>query len=146
MSIREAGDIPAATIGKGHPRTQKKRMAYLQKNIIFTSDKCINTQYTCHNSGLQIMIKTIDHKGLQLFFENGNGARLPPGYLTRIAMILDMLDTVTAEDDIKELGMGVHRLTGDRAGFWSVKVSPNYRIIFRLYKGDIFDIDYVDYH
>lgn len=61
-------------------------------------------------------------------------------------MILDMLDTVTAEDDIKELGMGVHRLTGDRAGFWSVKVSPNYRIIFRLYKGDIFDIDYVDYH
>jgi proteic killer suppression protein len=92
------------------------------------------------------MIQTITHKGLRLFFEKGNGSRLPSEYLTKIGLILDALDAVTSEDDIKALGGGIHRLTGNYAGFWSIKVSPNYRIVFRYSKGDIFDVDYIDYH
>ena len=30
--------------------------------------------------------------------------------------------------------------------FWSVSVSRNWRVIFRLEQGDIYDIDFVDYH
>lgn len=52
--------------------------------------------------------------------------------------------TLAFEDDIKALGGGIHRLAGNYAGFWSIKVSPNYRIIFRYDKGDIFDVDYID--
>jgi proteic killer suppression protein len=37
-------------------------------------------------------------------------------------------------------------LTGGLKDFWSIKVSPNYRIIFRFEDGDIFDVDYLDYH
>jgi proteic killer suppression protein len=92
------------------------------------------------------MIQTIIHKGLRLFFEKGNGSKLPAGYLTKIALILDALDAVATEDDIKALGGGIHRLTGSYAGFWSIKVSPNCRIVFRCEKGDIYDVDYVDYH
>jgi proteic killer suppression protein len=92
------------------------------------------------------MIQTINHKGLRLFFEKGNGSKLPAEYLSRIALILDALDAVSSEDDIKALGGGIHRLAGNYAGFWSIKVSPNYRIIFRYVKGDIYDVDYVDYH
>jgi proteic killer suppression protein len=92
------------------------------------------------------MIQTINHKGLRLFFEKGSGSKLPADYLSRITLILDALDAVASEDDIKALGGGIHRLTGNYAGFWSIKVSPNYRIIFRYVKGDIYDIDYVDYH
>jgi len=50
------------------------------------------------------------------------------------------------ENDIKALGGGIHMLTSDYVGFWSIKVSPNYRIIFRYNKGEVFDVDYVDYH
>ena len=92
------------------------------------------------------MIQTITHKGLRLFFEKGSGSKLPTEYLKKIALILDALDAVSSEEDIKALGAGIHRLTGNYAGFWSIKVSPSYRIIFRYAKGDIFDIDYVDYH
>lgn len=92
------------------------------------------------------MIQSITHKGLRLFFEKGNGSKLPTEYLTKISWILDALDAVTSEDDIKQLGLGAHKLTGNMAGFWSIKVSPNYRIIFRLQKDDICDVDYLDYH
>jgi len=37
-------------------------------------------------------------------------------------------------------------MKGDLRGFWSVKVSGNWRIIFRFENGDAFDVDYVDYH
>jgi len=92
------------------------------------------------------MIQPITHKGLRLFLEKGNGSKLPNEYLTKIALILDALDALASEDDVKALGGGIHRLTGNYAGFWSIKVSPNYRIVFRCSKGDIFDIDYVDYY
>jgi proteic killer suppression protein len=31
-------------------------------------------------------------------------------------------------------------------GFWSVRVSGNWRVIFRFEKGDALDVDYIDYH
>ncbi|NII26276.1 plasmid maintenance system killer [Pseudoflavitalea sp. X16] len=92
------------------------------------------------------MIQSINHKGLRLFYEKGNGSKLPAEYLMKIAWVLDALDAVTSEDDIKQLGSGIHKLTGNMAGFWSIKISPNYRIVFRLQKGDIYDVDYLDYH
>ena len=78
--------------------------------------------------------------------KKGNGSKLPTEYLAKIALILDALDALSSEDDIKALGGGIHLLTGDYTGFWSIKISPNYRIIFRYTNGDEFDVDYVDYH
>jgi proteic killer suppression protein len=92
------------------------------------------------------MIKSIQHKGLRLFYEKGNGSKLPAEFLSRIVLILDALDAVTSEEDIKRVGLGVHKLTGNLSQFWSVKVTANYRIIFRFKGGDIYDVDYIDYH
>jgi proteic killer suppression protein len=52
------------------------------------------------------MIQTITHKGLRLYFEKGNGSKLPAEHLTKIALILDALDAIASEDDIKSLGAG----------------------------------------
>ena len=41
---------------------------------------------------------------------------------------------------------GIHKLTGDLAEFWAATVTPNYRIIFRFEAGDVYDVDYTDYH
>ncbi|TFF37283.1 type II toxin-antitoxin system RelE/ParE family toxin [Mucilaginibacter psychrotolerans] len=92
------------------------------------------------------MIETIRSKALKLYYEDGNGAKLPHDQLSKIARILTALDAVTSDDDIKQLGLGIHKLTGNMKDFWSIKVSANYRIVFRFEDGDIFDVDYVDYH
>jgi toxin HigB-1 len=43
-------------------------------------------------------------------------------------------------------GFRLHALRGEFAGYWSVTVRANWRIIFRFEKGDATDVDLVDYH
>lgn len=92
------------------------------------------------------MIESFRHKGLQQFYEEGNGSKLPAQYLRKINRIFDQLEAVTTVSDIQQMGSGIHKLTGDMAEFWSIKVSANYRITFRFDNGEIHDIDYIDYH
>lgn len=81
-----------------------------------------------------------------MYYEEGNGAKLPYDQLNKIARMLDALDAVSSDEDIRALGAGIHKLTGDMREFWSIKISANYRIIFRLEAGNIHDVDYQDYH
>jgi proteic killer suppression protein len=37
-------------------------------------------------------------------------------------------------------------LKGDLAGYWSLTVTGNWRLIFRFEDGDAFDLDLLDYH
>ena len=37
-------------------------------------------------------------------------------------------------------------LPGDRRGQWSVRVSGNWRIVFRFVEGEAVDVDLIDYH
>lgn len=92
------------------------------------------------------MIVNIKHKGLRRFYERADGSGLPAPYLRKINRILDQLDAVTSETDILQMGSGIHALSGDRFGFWALHISGNYRIIFRFTDGDIYDVDYLDYH
>jgi addiction module HigA family antidote len=43
-------------------------------------------------------------------------------------------------------GARLHPLSGERAGQWSVKVSGNWRIVFRFEGREAVDVDLVDYH
>jgi toxin HigB-1 len=43
-------------------------------------------------------------------------------------------------------GWRLHPLRGDLAGYWSITVSGNWRIIFRFAEGDATDVDLLDYH
>jgi proteic killer suppression protein len=47
---------------------------------------------------------------------------------------------------MNKLGFRLHPLSGDLAGFWSVTVSGNWRIIFRFDAGNAYDVDFLDYH
>ena len=92
------------------------------------------------------MIINFRHKGLQQYYEEGNGSKLPAPYLRKINRVLDQLDAITSVSDIQQMGWGIHKLTGDMADFWSITVTTNYRIIFRFDDGYIHDVDYIDYH
>jgi proteic killer suppression protein len=43
-------------------------------------------------------------------------------------------------------GWRIHQLRGDRAGTWSISVSGNWRITFRIEGGEIKELDLEDYH
>lgn len=40
----------------------------------------------------------------------------------------------------------LERLTGDRAGQWSLRVNDQFRICFRWSGADAYDVEIVDYH
>jgi proteic killer suppression protein len=42
--------------------------------------------------------------------------------------------------------IGLHKLKGDRAGYWAVRVNGPWRIVFRFRTGDAYDVEIVDYH
>lgn len=39
-----------------------------------------------------------------------------------------------------------HQLTGDRKGVWSLHVTRNWRLTFKVKDSEIVDVDYEDYH
>jgi proteic killer suppression protein len=92
------------------------------------------------------MIQSITHKGLRLLFERNDASKLPAEFVPKIRRLLDRLDALAGIEDVMSLGMGIPRLSGDRKEFWSVKISLNYRIIFRFEDGHVYEVDYLDYH
>lgn len=62
-----------------------------------------------------------------------------------------MLVFIDAASGLNELAIppnyGLHPLTGDRAGTWSMTVTRNWRLTFSLNEeGAIIDLDLEDYH
>ena len=61
--------------------------------------------------------------------------------------MLAALDQATVPDDTcVKPGWKLHQLTGDLAGFWSLRVTGNQRLIFRFDGGDAYDVNLLDYH
>jgi proteic killer suppression protein len=94
------------------------------------------------------MIISFRHKGLERFWTHNDRKKLPSDQIGKIDRILDLLDEI--EELPKDLmafpGLAGYLLKGDLAGFWSVKVTGNYRIIFRFDGKNVSEIDYIDYH
>ncbi len=40
----------------------------------------------------------------------------------------------------------LQKLSGDRAGQWSIRINDRWRICFRWSEGDAYDVEIVDYH
>ncbi len=78
--------------------------------------------------------------------ERGDARRIPAEYRETVGDILARLNAAVRSDDMDLPGFRLHRLKGDRAGFWAVTVRANWRIVFRFEGDDAVDVDYVDYH
>lgn len=93
------------------------------------------------------MIRSFRHKGLRRLYGDGDGRDLKQDQVARIRRVLAIIEASSRVDDVGQLpGMRLHGLKGDLAGFWSVSISGNWRIIFRFENGDAYDLDLVDYH
>ena len=92
------------------------------------------------------MIQKFKHKDLKQLFDSGSSAGINPRHISRLRQILALLETAETLDDMNLPGLNLHELKGKRKGTWSVKVSGNWRVTFKLKKGDVFDVNYEDYH
>ena len=72
---------------------------------------------------------------------------VPPVVAKRALSKLFLIDTVTRIEDLRvPPGNRLHRLSGDRAGQWSISVNDQWRICFVWRDGDAYDVEFVDYH
>jgi proteic killer suppression protein len=92
------------------------------------------------------MIQSFRHRGLERFFEESDTRRIPQQFEGRLRRILARLQSAEEIRDMDAPGLFLHPLHGALIGFWSVRVSGNWRVIFRFDEGNIFDVDLVDYH
>ena len=92
------------------------------------------------------MIKSFRHKGLELFFRTGKKSGIQPHQAERLRLTLGAIDDASGPQDLSAPRLGLHQLSGNLAGFWAVKVSGNWRVIFRFDGEDVVAVDYLDYH
>lgn len=92
------------------------------------------------------MIRRFKHKGLERFFLQGSKAGITTSHALRLRLILSRLQASIAPRDMDLPGLYLHRLKGQDAGTWSVRVSGNWRVTFRFEGPDVVDVNYEDYH
>ena len=89
------------------------------------------------------------HRGLRRFIERDNASGLSPAVVEKLRNIVTFLQEIEDAQELRDIpSWKAHQLTGDRKGTWSLTVTRNWRITFRIDQGEgeIFDLNYEDYH
>ena len=92
-------------------------------------------------------IRSARHRGLKRLIEDDDDREIRRDLVKRVRRILTALQSA---QDIEGLqgppGWRIHRLSGDRAGTWSISASGNWRITFNVEGETVTDLDLEDYH
>jgi toxin HigB-1 len=94
-------------------------------------------------------IRNVVHRGLKRFIQNNDASGLAPAVVERVRNILTFLQEMEDVQEIRDIpSWKVHQLTGNRKRTWSLIITRNWRITFRIdqSRGEILDLDYEDYH
>ena len=92
------------------------------------------------------MIKSFNHKGLEKFYESGSTKGIQANHAKELRMQLSSLDTAQSINDMDIPGYRLHQLTGNRRGIWTISVNANWRLTFEFEEGNIYILNYEDYH
>ena len=94
-------------------------------------------------------IRNVVHKGLRRFIEDDDATGLQAAVVPKVRRIVTFLQDMEREDELRTVpSWKAHQLTGDRKGTWSLFVTKNWRITFRIDQTEIeiIDLDYEDSH
>ena len=95
------------------------------------------------------MIKKFRHKGLKRFFDYPrytDTRGISPDISDRLIVILDALHTIERAEEMDITGLYFHGLKGQRRGEYSVRVTGNWRVTWRMDGNDVVDVNLEDYH
>jgi proteic killer suppression protein len=96
-----------------------------------------------------VKIRNVIHKGLRRLIEDDDGSGLPAAVAPKVGRIVSFLQDMGEESELRTVpAWKAHQLTGDRKATWSLFVTRNWRITFRIDQTEIeiIDLDYEDYH
>jgi proteic killer suppression protein len=94
-------------------------------------------------------IRNVHHRGLRRFIERNDASGLSPSVVEKVRNIVTFLQEMGAALELHDIpSWKAHQLTGDRKGTWSLAVTGNWRITFRIDQSEeeIFNLDFEDYH
>jgi toxin HigB-1 len=94
-------------------------------------------------------IRNVIHRGLRRFIERDDASGLAPAVVEKVRNMVTFLQEMEDARELRDVpSWRVHQLTGDRKGTWSLTVTRNWRLTFRIDRtaGEILDLDYEDYH
>lgn len=104
--------------------------------------KCKATGYT-----QSLKIRNFLHRGLRRLYTEDSGRGFSPDAAERLRRMLTVLQDMRDPENLNQFPLWrVHQLSGDRAGTWSLRVTRNWRLTFRIENGEIQDVNYEDYH
>jgi proteic killer suppression protein len=93
------------------------------------------------------MIKTFADRETRQIYVSGKTKRLPPELVRRAIRRLEYLDLAKTINDLKVPPSNrLQALKGDREGQYSISVNDQWRICFRFFDGDAYDVEITDYH
>jgi len=93
------------------------------------------------------MIRSFRDRETEKVFARERSRRLPPNVQRRAHRKLLLLDAAEALDDLRvPPGNRLERLSGDRAGQYSIRVNDQWRVCFRWGRGNADDVEITDYH
>ena len=94
-------------------------------------------------------IRNIAHKGLRRLYEEDSRKGLPADAVDKLGKMLAFLQDMEDADELRAVPTWkAHVLTGGRKGTWSLHVTRNWRLTFRIdeQENELVDLDYEDYH
>ena len=94
-------------------------------------------------------IRNVIHKGLRRFIEDDDASGLQPAVVIKVQRIVSFIQDMEREEELRTVpSWKAHMLTGDQKGTWSLLVTKNWRMTFRIDRDEIeiVDLDYEDYH
>lgn len=94
-------------------------------------------------------IRNVLHKGLRRLIADDDGSGLQAAVVPKLRRVVSFLQDMEREDELRTVpSWKAHQLTGGRKGTWSLFVTKNWRITFRIDQAEIeiIDLDYEDYH
>jgi proteic killer suppression protein len=93
------------------------------------------------------MIRHFRDRESERVFHRERSARLPPD-IQRIAQRkLVMLNAAESLQDLRAIpGNHLERLSGTRAGQYSIRINDQWRICFHWIERDAYDVEITDYH
>ena len=92
-------------------------------------------------------VRSIAHKGLRRLYEDNSSKGLSADTVDKLRKMLAFLDAMQDPEELRALPLWkAHILTGNRKGTWSLHVTRNWRLTFRIEEDEIIDLDLEDYH
>ncbi len=104
---------------------------------------------TLRTTLIEVTIRNFVHKGLRRLYEENNSRALPAASVDKLRKMFVFMDAMEDADELRSIPTWKpHLMTGDRKGTWSLYVTRNWRITFRIdaAEKEICDVNFEDYH